>query len=103
MPFSVKCTNCPCADYADYTISGIQADCFDDPQHAHNIAESRPLRTSLSSLVGSFDISNAAGIPMLAMFGCGASSVTSNSRMCWSFSRDGGLPFGRYLSAVNKW
>lgn len=39
---------------------------------------------------------------MLAMFGCGASSVTSNSRMCWSFSRDGGLPFGRYLSAVNK-
>ena len=42
------------------------------------------------------------GIPMLGMFGCGASSVTSNSRMCWSFSRDGGLPFGRYLSAVNK-
>ena len=44
----------------------------------------------------------ALGIPMIAMFGCGASSVTSNSRMCWSFSRDGGLPFGRYLSAVNK-
>ena len=40
---------------------------------------------------------------MLAMFGCGLSSVTSNSRMCWSFSRDGGLPFGRYLSSVNKW
>ncbi|KAF8589074.1 amino acid transporter [Ramaria rubella] len=31
----------------------------------------------------------------------GLASVTANSRMCWSFSRDGALPFGHYLKRVN--
>jgi len=28
----------------------------------------------------------------------GLASVTANSRMCWSFSRDGALPFTNYVS-----
>ncbi|CAK0783725.1 hypothetical protein CVIRNUC_006924 [Coccomyxa viridis] len=41
-------------------------------------------------------------LPALAMFFCGASCVTSNSRMLWSFSRDGGIPFHRLWSAINR-
>ncbi|BDA43078.1 Amino-acid permease BAT1 [Coccomyxa sp. Obi] len=43
----------------------------------------------------------AMGIPLIAMFFCGASSVTSNSRMLWSFSRDGAVPGWQLWSAVN--
>ena len=43
------------------------------------------------------------GIPMIAMFFCGGSSVTSNSRMLWSFSRDGALPGYKLWSSVNPW
>ncbi|KAK9915256.1 hypothetical protein WJX75_006770 [Coccomyxa subellipsoidea] len=45
----------------------------------------------------------AMGIPLIAMFFCGASSVTSNSRMLWSFSRDGAVPGWRLWSSVNPW
>jgi amino acid transporter len=45
----------------------------------------------------------AMGIPMIAMFFCGGSSVTSNSRMLWSFSRDGALPGYKLWSSVNPW
>ena len=40
---------------------------------------------------------------MIAMFFCGGSSVTSNSRMLWSFSRDGALPGYKLWSSVNPW
>ena len=43
------------------------------------------------------------GIPMIAMFFCGGSSVTSNSRMLWSFSRDGAVPGYKLWSSVNPW
>eukprot|EP00891_Asterochloris_glomerata_P002201 jgi/Astpho2/2201/Aster-03190 len=55
------------------------------------------------------------GIPAIAMFFCGMSSLASNSRqvftrcklsteasMLWSFSRDGGMPFSFLWSRVNK-
>ena len=45
----------------------------------------------------------AMGIPMIAMFFCGGSSVTSNLRMLWSFSRDGALPGYKLWSSVNPW
>ncbi|CAL8461962.1 g1493 [Coccomyxa elongata] len=41
-------------------------------------------------------------LPAMAMFFCGASCVTSNSRMLWSFSRDGGIPFHQLWSAINE-
>jgi amino acid transporter len=40
-------------------------------------------------------------IAMAAMWFCGLSSVTSNSRMLFAFARDGGLPFSRALSSVS--
>ncbi|CAL5221654.1 g3881 [Coccomyxa viridis] len=45
----------------------------------------------------------ALGVPMIAMFFAGGSSVTSNSRMLWSFSRDGALPGYKLWSSVNPW
>lgn len=36
-----------------------------------------------------------------AMWFCGLSSVTSNSRMLYAFARDGGLPFSRQLARVD--
>eukprot|EP00891_Asterochloris_glomerata_P001109 jgi/Astpho2/1109/e_gw1.00020.5.1_t len=43
------------------------------------------------------------GIPAIAMFCCGMSSLTSNSRMLWSFSRDHGMPFSFLWSRVNRY
>jgi amino acid transporter len=40
-------------------------------------------------------------VAMAAMWFCGLSSVTSNSRMLFAFARDGGLPFSRQLSSVS--
>lgn len=45
----------------------------------------------------------AFGIPTVAAFCCGAMSVASNSRMLWSFSRDGGVPGYKIWSSVNKY
>ena len=41
------------------------------------------------------------GVAMVAMWFCGLSSVTSNSRMLFAFARDGGLPFSRTLATVS--
>ncbi|MBS2025633.1 MAG: amino acid permease, partial [Deltaproteobacteria bacterium] len=41
-------------------------------------------------------------IAMAAMWFCGLSSVTSNSRMLFAFARDGGLPFSTRLARVSK-
>src|SRR6267143_428024 len=40
-------------------------------------------------------------IAILAMWFCGLSSVTSNSRMLFAFARDGGLPFSRQVASVS--
>src|SRR3954471_2519067 len=40
-------------------------------------------------------------VAMDAMWFCGLSSVTSNSRMLFAFARDGGLPFATRLAAVS--
>jgi len=41
-------------------------------------------------------------VAILAMWFCGLSSVTSNSRMLFAFARDGGLPFSRQVAAVSQ-
>jgi amino acid transporter len=41
-------------------------------------------------------------IAMAAMWFCGLSSVTSNSRMLFAFARDGGLPFSKELATVSE-
>ena len=41
-------------------------------------------------------------VAVLAMWFCGLSSVTSNSRMLFAFARDGGLPFSRQVAAVSE-
>ena len=40
-------------------------------------------------------------VAMAAMWFCGLSSVTSNSRMLFAFARDGGLPFAHRLASVS--
>ncbi|GAB2228570.1 hypothetical protein Droror1_Dr00022690 [Drosera rotundifolia] len=42
------------------------------------------------------------GIVGVAIFFCGMSSVTSNSRMAYAFSRDGAMPFSSFWHKVNK-
>ncbi|XP_077219840.1 bidirectional amino acid transporter 1 isoform X1 [Tasmannia lanceolata] len=42
------------------------------------------------------------GVVAVAIFFCGMSSVTSNSRMAYAFSRDGAMPFSAFWHKVNK-
>ncbi|KAK1301762.1 hypothetical protein QJS10_CPB12g00282 [Acorus calamus] len=42
------------------------------------------------------------GVIAVAIFFCGMSSVTSNSRMAYAFSRDGAMPFSPLWHKVNK-
>ncbi|KAH9306376.1 hypothetical protein KI387_010780, partial [Taxus chinensis] len=42
------------------------------------------------------------GVVAVAIYFCGMSSVTSNSRMTYAFSRDGAMPFSKFLHKVNK-
>ncbi|XP_062110018.1 amino-acid permease BAT1 homolog isoform X2 [Humulus lupulus] len=42
------------------------------------------------------------GVVAVAIFFCGMSSVTSNSRMAYAFSRDGAMPFSSLWHKVNK-
>ena len=51
--------------------------------------------------------SKAGAVVLEAMFmatgvWCLVASHTWQSRLCWSFARDGGLPFGRFLSHVER-
>jgi amino acid transporter len=55
------------------------------------------LRTALGSAAGGALV----WVAMVAMWFCGLSSITSNSRMLFAFARDGGLPFSRQLAAVS--
>lgn len=69
-------------------------------------------------------INTATGVPILALFyqaignkggaialealimvtgiGCGISCHTWQSRLCWSFARDGGIPFSSYFCKVDS-
>ena len=38
----------------------------------------------------------------IAMWFCGLSSITANSRMIYAFARDGGMPFSRIWATVNR-
>ncbi|KAJ4709860.1 amino-acid permease BAT1-like [Melia azedarach] len=42
------------------------------------------------------------GVVAVAIFFCGMSSVTSNSRMAYAFSRDGAMPLSSFWHKVNK-
>ncbi|KAH7424845.1 hypothetical protein KP509_11G027600 [Ceratopteris richardii] len=43
------------------------------------------------------------GVVAVAIFFCGMSSITSNSRMAYAFSRDGAMPFSNFWHSVNGW
>ncbi|KAK2982001.1 hypothetical protein RJ640_007593 [Escallonia rubra] len=42
------------------------------------------------------------GVVAVAIFFCGMSSITSNSRMAYAFSRDGAMPLSSFWHKVNK-
>jgi amino acid transporter len=56
------------------------------------------LRTALGTRAGGALV----WVAIVAMWFCGLSSVTSNSRMLFAFARDGGLPFSRQVAAVSE-
>ena len=56
------------------------------------------LRTALGTRAGSALV----WVAMVAMWFCGLSSVTSNSRMLFAFARDGGLPFSAQVARVSE-
>src|SRR5713101_6865941 len=64
-------------------------------------AADNPFIFVLQSALGSRLGNALVGVAMLAMWFCGLSSVTSNSRMLFAFARDGGLPFSRQLATVS--
>jgi amino acid transporter len=55
------------------------------------------LRSALGPALGNVLVA----IAMTAMWFCGLSSVTSNSRMLYAFARDGGLPASKQLAKVS--
>ena len=55
------------------------------------------LRAALGTRAGSALV----WVAMVAMWFCGLSSVTSNSRMLFAFARDGGLPFSAQIARVS--
>ncbi len=63
-------------------------------------ASPNPFIYVLEGALGSFG-SALVWVVIGAMWFCGLSSVTSNSRMLFAFARDGGLPLSRYVSRVS--
>jgi amino acid transporter len=55
------------------------------------------LRTGVGGRLGA----GLVAVAMVAMWFCGLSSVTSNSRMLFAFARDGGLPFSKFVARVS--
>jgi len=65
------------------------------------LAADNPFIFALRSALGA-GLGNAlVCVAMAAMWFCGLSSVTSNSRMLFAFARDGGLPFAGHLKRVS--
>jgi amino acid transporter len=64
------------------------------------VAADNPFIFILQSALGSRVGGALVLIAMAAMWFCGLSSVTSNSRMLFAFARDGGLPFSARLASV---
>jgi amino acid transporter len=64
-------------------------------------AAENPFISVLTSALGPRLGNALVGIAMVAMWFCGLSSVTSNSRMLFAFARDGGLPFSARLASVS--
>jgi amino acid transporter len=65
------------------------------------VAAENPFIYVLRAALGSRAGGALVWIAVLAMWFCGLSSVTSNSRMLFAFARDGGLPFSRQLASVS--
>ena len=42
------------------------------------------------------------GVALIAQFFCGMSSITSNSRMIYAFSRDGAVPLSKFWHTLNR-
>ena len=40
--------------------------------------------------------------PLICLLFATTSIMTTSSRMCWAFARDGGLPFSKFFSKVNR-
>jgi len=66
------------------------------------VAADNPFISILRGALGGALGNALVGIVMTAMWFCGLSSVTSNSRMLFAFARDGGLPFSRALAQVSE-
>jgi amino acid transporter len=65
------------------------------------VAAENPFIHVLTSALGGRLGNGLVLIAMAAMWFCGLSSVTSNSRMLFAFARDGGLPFSAKLATVS--
>src|SRR5262249_42292139 len=66
------------------------------------VAADNPFIHILRSALGGRAGGALVWVAVVAMWFCGLSSVTSNSRMLFAFARDGGLPFSRQLARVSE-
>src|SRR5438445_9027286 len=65
------------------------------------LAADNPFIFVLRGALGPFLGNALVCVAMAAMWFCGLSSVTSNSRMLFAFARDGGLPFSAQIAKVS--
>lgn len=65
------------------------------------LSASNPFIFVLRSALGPALGNALVAVAMAAMWFCGLSSVTSNSRMLFAFARDGGLPLSKRLARVS--
>ncbi|KIJ29119.1 hypothetical protein M422DRAFT_784405 [Sphaerobolus stellatus SS14] len=76
--------------------------CIGDVQTVLNSPTGEPLAQIFLDSTGKSGALGLLFLVVVMQYLAGLASVTANSRMCWSFSRDGALPFANYLKRVNK-
>jgi choline transport protein len=99
----------PKAMVTSYTINAITVIvsvitfffCLTDMDAASNTATGYPFVQVFSDTIGSIGGAIAlTSILMVALFFCQVNNMASTSRQVFAFARDGGLPFGKWLSKV---
>lgn len=72
------------------------------PSMTKTLAAANPVLYIFTTRLGSAGGTLLFAMALVAMFFCGMSSVTANSRMIYAFARDGGLPASGTLRKLNS-
>jgi amino acid transporter len=84
-----------------YVLLLVLTWCIPRGDVARTAADTYPVLYIVYENLGRFFANTIAIIIGVAMWLCGASSITSMSRMWYAFARDGGMPGSRFISRVS--